>query len=295
MSAPLTDRINSLISQANEATGASNTTLSDAVETLIAGYGGVGYNITKINDGNAHLYLDVIDKYLTISIYVGATSGYAGVFTVDWGDGTIITCDTTSTTFSKVEHTYVIPGFYHAVFAEVEPPTSPNKRYFGGAGNVFVLGGGNVPERFQQSCLVGFEAGNWYIGGGQTFMYSRSEKIYLGSSNVIAYNNFCRSCQSLKEIELPATLTSIGSYGFSECYMLNDIAIPSSVTSIGSYAFNSTGYINIHMKSATPPMLDGNAFKNQCIPTIYVPEGSLATYQTANNWAAYASSMQEEN
>lgn len=39
MSTPLTDRINSLISQANEATGVIDTTLSDAVETLIAGYG----------------------------------------------------------------------------------------------------------------------------------------------------------------------------------------------------------------------------------------------------------------
>lgn len=40
MSTPLTDRINSLTSQANAVTGASDTTLSDAVESLIAGYGG---------------------------------------------------------------------------------------------------------------------------------------------------------------------------------------------------------------------------------------------------------------
>ena len=39
MSTPLTDRINSLTSRANAATGASDTTLSDAVETLIDGYG----------------------------------------------------------------------------------------------------------------------------------------------------------------------------------------------------------------------------------------------------------------
>lgn len=44
MSTPLTDRINSLTSQANEATGVSDTTLSDAVETLIAGYGQGGGN-----------------------------------------------------------------------------------------------------------------------------------------------------------------------------------------------------------------------------------------------------------
>ncbi len=39
MSTPLTDRINLLTSQANATTGASDATLSDAVGTLIAGYG----------------------------------------------------------------------------------------------------------------------------------------------------------------------------------------------------------------------------------------------------------------
>lgn len=39
---PLTDGINALIRYANETTGASDTTLSDAVESLAAGYGGGG-------------------------------------------------------------------------------------------------------------------------------------------------------------------------------------------------------------------------------------------------------------
>lgn len=47
MSTPLTDRINSLTSQANAATGASDTTLSDAVETLIDGYGQGGQTVSS--------------------------------------------------------------------------------------------------------------------------------------------------------------------------------------------------------------------------------------------------------
>lgn len=39
MSTPLTDGINALTAYANEVTGESNTTLSDAVESLVAGYG----------------------------------------------------------------------------------------------------------------------------------------------------------------------------------------------------------------------------------------------------------------
>lgn len=37
---PLTDAINALTTYANETTGQSDTTLSDAVETLVSGYGG---------------------------------------------------------------------------------------------------------------------------------------------------------------------------------------------------------------------------------------------------------------
>jgi hypothetical protein len=42
MATPLTDAINALITYANSVTGASDTTLSDAVHTLASGYGGGG-------------------------------------------------------------------------------------------------------------------------------------------------------------------------------------------------------------------------------------------------------------
>lgn len=42
MATPLTDAINALTAYANETTGASDTTLSDAIESLMAGYGGGG-------------------------------------------------------------------------------------------------------------------------------------------------------------------------------------------------------------------------------------------------------------
>ena len=44
MSQPLTDAINALTTYANTITGASDTTLSDAVESLADGYGGGGGN-----------------------------------------------------------------------------------------------------------------------------------------------------------------------------------------------------------------------------------------------------------
>lgn len=46
MSTPLTDSINALTRYANEVTGESNTNLSDAVESLVAGYGAFWKTIT---------------------------------------------------------------------------------------------------------------------------------------------------------------------------------------------------------------------------------------------------------
>lgn len=46
MATPLTDAINALTTYANSVTGASSTTLSDAVDDLVAGYGGGGGGIS---------------------------------------------------------------------------------------------------------------------------------------------------------------------------------------------------------------------------------------------------------
>ena len=51
MATPLTDAINALTAYANETTGASDTTLSDAVESLVAGYGGGGWSTDGIAAG----------------------------------------------------------------------------------------------------------------------------------------------------------------------------------------------------------------------------------------------------
>ena len=55
MSQPLTDAINALTTYANEITGQSDTTLSDAVESLVDGYGGG-------SGGNDSLFLSILDR-----------------------------------------------------------------------------------------------------------------------------------------------------------------------------------------------------------------------------------------
>ena len=123
----------------------------------------------------------------------------------------------------------------------------------------------------------------------------RNITIPAGVTNIGGYT--FSSCYSLTSITIPDSVTSIGTEEFSNCYSLASIVIPDGVTSIGSYAFNNCyGMAEYHLKSATPPTLSNtNAFTgipSDCV--IYVPQGSLEAYQTATNWATYASHMQEE-
>ena len=105
------------------------------------------------------------------------------------------------------------------------------------------------------------------------------------------------SCYSLASVTISDSVTSIGNYAFDSCYSLASVTIPDSVTIIGRSAFSScSGMAEYHLKPATPPTLSNtNAFSSipsDCV--IYVPAGCLEAYQTATNWATYASKMQEE-
>lgn len=127
------------------------------------------------------------------------------------------------------------------------------------------------------------------------------------------------NCKSLKSVIMPENMTNIGNTVFGGCYSLSNIAIPNGVTILDflisdcysiasitipdsvnrieeySFAF-CYGMKEYHFKSAIPPILGGSmvflGIPSDCI--IYVPVGSLSAYQTATNWATYASQIKEE-
>lgn len=90
----------------------------------------------------------------------------------------------------------------------------------------------------------------------------------------------------INKLNLPK-IVSIG----QEClsyHQITTVDIGDTCTSIASKPFNGGTIGTLICRATTPPSLHANGLG--CTPThIYVPTDSVATYQGASNWSAYAS------
>jgi hypothetical protein len=80
------------------------------------------------------------------------------------------------------------------------------------------------------------------------------------------------------------------------CTSLTSITIGNSVTSIGSYAFSDcTGLAEIHCKNPTPPSTGSSCFDrvNETSCKLYVPKGSSSAYRNAPVWKDFSSIIEE--
>ena len=99
------------------------------------------------------------------------------------------------------------------------------------------------------------------------------------------------SCSGLTSIIIPNSITSIRLGTFQECSGLNSITIPNSVTSIGNQAFYACiGLTSVTCLAVTPPTTSSSTFMGGVTShaTLYVPKGSVAAYQTADNWKHFS-------
>ena len=99
------------------------------------------------------------------------------------------------------------------------------------------MAGRDEEDNSTNGCLIELDLTDAKIveGGDYYHYYSYSTQHYTKNDTIGDYM-FLRC--NLKNIKLPNSVTSIGSYAFSYCRGLTSITIPNSVTSIGIYAFN---------------------------------------------------------
>ncbi len=118
-----------------------------------------------------------------------------------------------------------------------------------------------------------------------------------------------RDCTSLASIEIPNSVTSIGHSAFSGCSSLSSIEIPNSITiieesvfescsslssitigysveNIGEFAFSGCSSLSSIYMTGIPPKVGDNNFTyaQYMNTTLYVPEGLIAKYQSAEVW-----------
>ena len=116
-------------------------------------------------------------------------------------------------------------------------------------------------------------------------------------------NNAFENCTSLTSLSFPESLTTIGEKTFGGCSALTNLVCSANIESYGDGAFDACTAIEtlIVMGSVMPTIpsdkltsitlfspipLETNEFANKVYrnATVYVPEGSLERYQTANVW-----------
>ena len=114
------------------------------------------------------------------------------------------------------------------------------------------------------------------------------KSITIPSNTTQISDEVFRYCTSLTSIHFPDNITSIGSCAFEGCSSLSSVIIPESIMNIDDYAFNccpSLAVVTVRKKS--PIIITSNVFRGwdyYSNPTLYVPNGSKAAYQNADNW-----------
>lgn len=219
--------------------------------------------------------------------------------TIDWGDGTVETFDTASTTVNthtytdgKTEHTIAISGL-----------TSIGNSAFIDCHSLTIVTIGNSVTS---------------IGSGALRNCSSLTSVTIGSSITSISSSAFRDCSNLTSITIPDSVTSIdsdafqgcssltsvtigngvttiGGGAFYNCRSLTSIVIPDSVTSIGFSAFANCGSLTqLILLPSTPPTLGTTAIPST-ISKIYVPKSSKVEYQVTTNWTTFASKIVSDN
>ena len=111
--------------------------------------------------------------------------------------------------------------------------------------------------------------------------------VTIPNSVTIINEESFANCYNLKNVELPEKLKQIKQSGFSGCTSLESIAIPATVEFIYPQAFSGCSRLkSVSIYAEQPPFLADNSFSNYDIP-LYVPDGSVALYQTTSPWSKF--------
>lgn len=149
------------------------------------------------------------------------------------------------------------------------------------------IGEVNIPEKveFESKVYSVTSIGNYAFSG-----CSNLTSVTIPSSVTSIGTDAFRDCTGLASVTIPSSVTSIKYGTFMGCTGLTSITIPGSVKSIDYKAFEGCSSLtDVTIASSEPPALKENSFNktSYILTTIYVPQGSLITYQVADLWEKF--------
>ena len=117
---------------------------------------------------------------------------------------------------------------------------------------------------------------------------SEITQLVIPNSVTSIGNHTFSGSSGLTSVTIHNSVTSIGESAFNGCSGLTSITIPNSVTSIGYYAFfGCSGLASVIVEIDPPLAIPSDTFIGCYNATLYVPAGSKAKYETADNWKSF--------
>lgn len=196
--------------------------------------------------------------------------------TIDWGDGTVESFTTESTSVNT--HTYTDGKTKHII--TITGLTSIGDYAF-----------------YNCSSLTGLKIGNSVTSIRQYAFCSCNglTSVTIPDSVTDIREYAFSECRNLKSVTIGNSITEISGDAFSECTNLKSVIIGDSVTSIGAWAFNNCINLrSIVLFPAAPPTLGQRAIPTT-ISKIYVQQSSEEEYKANQDWNAFMNNIESNN
>lgn len=196
--------------------------------------------------------------------------------TIDWGDGTIESFTTASTSVNT--HTYTDGNPKHTII--ITGLTSIDDYAFNTCDNLTGLKIGNIVTSIRQYAFCSCH--------GLT-------SLTIPDSVTDIREYAFSECGSLTSVTIGNSVTEIRGDAFSECPNLKSVIIGDSVTSIGDWVFNNCINLrSIVLFPAAPPTLGQRAIPTT-ISKIYVQQSSEEEYKAIPDWNAFRDNIESNN
>jgi hypothetical protein len=218
----------------------------------------------------------------TVQNYV--TKGY--LFEGEWGDTNVTKAETIDVylpenTETTAENVYAVtPVNTGGYFLNCWIGNSGTTVYSNGYGSGWLF----TPIDTEGQTIEEAIAGAFFRVNGITYhvtsQQNKTVEVFTGD-----YSGSVTIPETVSNAGSDYTVTALTDNAFRDCTGLTDIELPATLTSIGAAAFRSClSLASVAALNPEPPTIGNNAFAGADIQLAFVPAEAVEAYQAANGW-----------